>query len=71
MNRTPDGRSSRREFLRTSAGAAVGGALAAPLVARAAAPAPGKADTLRVGLIGCGGRGTGAALNALQIAERL
>jgi len=52
---------SRRRFLRNSA-AAVGGALAFPSVVSAA---PNN-DILRVGLIGCGGRGTGAAAQALK-----
>jgi predicted dehydrogenase len=52
--------SSRRDFLKTSAAAAAG-ALA---VARHAHAAGG--DLLRVGLIGCGGRGTGAAAQALN-----
>jgi predicted dehydrogenase len=56
---------SRRAFLRTSTAAAV----AAPLIARSgaaqAAPvSPG--ETLRVGLVGCGGRGTGAAAQAME-----
>src|SRR5438105_13513053 len=53
---------SRRDFLRTStAGAALAGTLAvAPHVHAAGG------DTLRVGLIGCGGRGTGAASQALR-----
>jgi len=56
-------RPSRRDFLRSSA-AAAGAAMAGGLsVARAAHAAGG--DTLKVGLIGCGGRGTGAAANAL------
>ena len=48
---------SRREFLGTSAVAAL-----------AAAPAvhAGGGDVLRVGLVGCGGRGSGAAVNALN-----
>src|SRR5688500_2012666 len=55
---------SRREFLTASAAAAVAG----PFVAGAAfaqgqAVSPG--ETLRVGLVGCGGRGTGAAAQAL------
>jgi len=55
---------SRREFLRTSSAAALGGVLAAGYVgvARAAGPT----DTLKIGLIGCGGRGTGAAGQALH-----
>lgn len=57
---------SRRSFLRTSGGAAI----AAPAVITAATTlrAQQKADsseTLKIGLIGCGGRGTGAAANAL------
>jgi predicted dehydrogenase len=55
---------SRRNFLKTST-AAVGGALTAPFVlGRTSAASPG--DTLKVGLIGCGGRGSGAALQALK-----
>jgi len=54
-------RPSRRRFLQSSA-AAVGGVLAAR-------PALGfhvaGSDVLRVGLVGCGGRGTGAATQAL------
>ena len=53
---------TRRNFLKTSA--AVGGALAGLSVARAAHAA--EDSTLKVGLIGCGGRGTGAAVNALK-----
>ena len=54
---------SRRDFLRTSTVAA-GGALAGLSLARAAHAAG--SDILKVGLIGCGGRGTGAAANALR-----
>lgn len=56
---------SRRQFLKTSTAAAVGGIFAANL----SFPEKGFAansDTLRVGLIGCGGRGTGAANQALN-----
>jgi len=56
---------SRRDFLRSSTAAAVAGSLAGTLsLARSAHAAGG--DTLRVGLIGCGGRGTGAAAQALN-----
>jgi predicted dehydrogenase len=51
--------SSRREFLKTSA--AVAGALALAPAVHA-----GGDDVLRVGLVGCGGRGTGAAGQALR-----
>ncbi len=53
------GDSSRREFLKASASAG----LAVGLVP--AVHAAGT-DTVRIALVGCGGRGTGAALNALQ-----
>jgi predicted dehydrogenase len=55
-------KNSRRDFLKTStAGVALAGTLAlAPHVHAAGG------DTLRVGLIGCGGRGTGAASQALR-----
>jgi myo-inositol 2-dehydrogenase / D-chiro-inositol 1-dehydrogenase len=49
---------SRRTFLQTSAATLAAGAA---LNAHAAGT-----DTLRVGLVGCGGRGTGAAAQALQ-----
>jgi predicted dehydrogenase len=54
----------RRTFLKTSA--ALGGALAMPAVLSGDLFAGANSDTLRVGLIGCGGRGTGAAAQALQ-----
>src|SRR5262252_2949968 len=54
---------SRREFLKTSA--LVGGALAAPAILPGNLFAKANSDTLRIGLIGCGGRGTGAASQAL------
>jgi len=53
---------SRREFARRSGGAAFTAGLALPSLA-AAKPVTGK---LRLGLIGCGGRGTGAAVQALK-----
>ena len=49
--------SNRRNFLKHSAATAA----VIPVVAHAA-----KNETIRVGLIGCGGRGTGAASQALQ-----
>jgi myo-inositol 2-dehydrogenase / D-chiro-inositol 1-dehydrogenase len=56
---------TRRDFLKTSSRALAGAALVAPL----ATPRPGYAaedGTVRVALVGCGGRGTGAAANALS-----
>jgi predicted dehydrogenase len=51
----------RRDFLKTSAATA-----AALTLAHLPAIHAGGSDTLRVGLIGCGGRGTGAATQALR-----
>ncbi|MGD0539012.1 MAG: Gfo/Idh/MocA family oxidoreductase [Verrucomicrobiota bacterium] len=58
------GTPTRRQFLQLSSKAAAGTAIAAA-VAR-----PGYAaenDTIQVALVGCGGRGTGAAANALAV----
>jgi predicted dehydrogenase len=56
---------SRREFLKTSTAAVVGGSLAGSLALTRSAHAAGS-EMLKIGLIGCGGRGTGAAQQALQ-----
>lgn len=56
-------RISRREFIKVSAGVLIGG-MATGLPLQAFAHAQGS-DRLRVGLIGCGGRGTGAARDAV------
>ena len=53
---------SRRDFLKVSAVA--GASLTALAVAPAVHAAGG--DTLKIGLIGCGNRGTGAAAQALN-----
>ncbi len=54
---------NRRDFVKASSIVAVGAALSHDLpLARAAHN--GVEDTLKIGLIGCGGRGTGAAVNA-------
>ena len=50
---------TRRDFLKTSTGLAVGATLASTLAVPRAVHA-GASETLRVGLVGCGGRGTGA-----------
>ncbi|HEX2971566.1 MAG TPA: Gfo/Idh/MocA family oxidoreductase, partial [Tepidisphaeraceae bacterium] len=56
---------SRRRFLKTSLGSALAGALAGQLVVPSSVRAAG-ADKLKIGLVGCGGRGSGAAMQALQ-----
>lgn len=54
---------SRRLFLKRSGGVLAGTALTGALATRSYA---GANHTIRVALIGCGGRGTGAAVNALS-----
>lgn len=61
----PQTSTSRREFLRTSALAGAGAALVVPAGFSSSLFASGD-DTIKVGLVGCGGRGTGAAGQALS-----
>lgn len=56
--------SNRRNFLSTSAAVAAGGVLAANTSTAFGGFHTSSDDTIKVGLIGCGGRGTGAAINA-------
>jgi predicted dehydrogenase len=58
-------RTSRREFLKVSATAVSGaalGSLALGTVAHAAG-----SDVIKIGVVGCGGRGNGAAMDALSV----
>lgn len=59
-NRTKNG-ITRRDFAKASAFAGF-----AILSAKSSAAKTKNADTLKVGLLGCGGRGTGAAVNMLE-----
>ncbi|MBI1311900.1 twin-arginine translocation signal domain-containing protein [bacterium] len=54
---------SRRDFLRNSTAAAVGASVLSGIASRAYAASD---ETIKVGLVGCGGRGTGAATQALS-----
>ncbi|MHB8521692.1 MAG: Gfo/Idh/MocA family protein [Limisphaerales bacterium] len=54
---------SRREFIKTSSKAAAGAALAGAIAVRSHAD---ENNTIKIALIGCGGRGTGAAAQALS-----
>ncbi|MEX0741625.1 MAG: twin-arginine translocation signal domain-containing protein, partial [Phycisphaeraceae bacterium] len=54
---------SRRTFLKTSTATAAAGALSASIASRAHAQST---EEIRIALIGCGGRGTGAAEQALS-----
>jgi predicted dehydrogenase len=60
---------TRREFVKASSLLA-GGILAAPLISQANFFS-GAADTIKVALIGCGGRGTGAAVQALSTKQNV
>ena len=60
-NDSRDGGLSRRDFIKTTSMAS----LAAAMSATGALFAGGAQEKIRVGLIGCGGRGTGAAIDAV------
>lgn len=57
---------SRREFLKTTTVASAGAALIVPAGFSSSLYASGD-DVIKVGLVGCGGRGTGAAGQALSV----
>ncbi|MEI6786685.1 MAG: twin-arginine translocation signal domain-containing protein [Verrucomicrobiota bacterium] len=62
--RLPDSnRTTRREFLKTS-GTALAGAALASAIARPGYAA--ESNTIKIALVGCGGRGTGAAAQAMS-----
>jgi myo-inositol 2-dehydrogenase/D-chiro-inositol 1-dehydrogenase len=62
---------SRRDFIQRTT-AVVGGAIAIPsMMPRNASAYYGVDDVIRVGLVGCGGRGTGAAFQALSTAQNV
>jgi len=67
MNHESQDRTSRRDFVKTTAVAALGTTVLSNLAVQARAYATGD-DTIRIGLIGCGGRGSGAAKQALTTA---
>jgi len=65
QNKSSASRPSRREFLKTSTAVAAGAALASGLGIARSAHAAGS-DLVKIALIGAGGRGTGAAVEALS-----
>jgi predicted dehydrogenase len=67
MNPDENTLTSRRQFLKATGGLA---ALSALTAARVPAVHAAGSDELQVALVGCGGRGSGAAMNALATAER-
>ncbi len=64
MNSNHDRGPSRRDVLKTTGGLAVASALAGVALPHVHA---GESNTIQVALVGCGGRGTGAAVNALSV----
>ena len=64
MSRTKQPASSRREFLKTSGKVAAATTLAGMVVPHVHAA---ENNTIQIALIGCGGRGTGAAADAMSV----
>ena len=64
MNESTNKDTSRREFLKSTGRVAATSALAAGIISRAYAASD---NTIKLALIGCGGRGTGAASDALSV----
>src|SRR6059036_2726803 len=66
-NHNIEGQVNRRSFLKTTSTAVVGGTLLGGLpIERSAYGALSPGDTIKVALVGCGGRGSGAADQALS-----
>lgn len=63
LNKEPAG--NRRQFIKSSSAVVLGGAVA-PYVGLRQSLLGQNAETIRIGLIGCGGRGSGAARQALN-----
>ncbi len=59
----PENKFTRRDFLKTTSTVAIGGTIVGSLAGKVFA---GNDDTLKIALIGCGGRGSGAADQALN-----
>jgi predicted dehydrogenase len=64
MNEAANESSSRRDFLKDTGRVAAASTLVAAAAARVHAQ---ESNTVQVALVGCGGRGTGAAANALSV----
>ena len=67
MSETTEKGTSRRDFLKTSGRVAAVSAMSAGIVPRMYAASN---DTIQVALIGCGGRGSGAASDAMNVKGR-
>ncbi len=69
VNKNQKSNSSRRSFLKTGGAVAAGitaAGLATPSLSLARSANVAGRDTIKLGLIGCGGRGTGAAIQAMN-----
>jgi len=64
MNQTSNIQTSRREFIKNTGKMAAASALAGVAIPHVHAA---EKNTIQVALVGCGGRGTGAASNALSV----
>src|SRR5947208_15372023 len=64
MNQTQDSLTSRREFIKNTGKIAAASALAGVAIPHVHAA---ENNTIQVALVGCGGRGGGAAANALAV----
>jgi len=69
-NNTPPSRRTRREFMKTagiiSAGITAAGVLSTPSAVHAAG-----SDVIKVGLVGCGGRGMGSLVDRLKVEDAM
>jgi predicted dehydrogenase len=67
------GKPSRRQFLKTGSAvsAGLGGAAALTRPVRGAEPVGGETELIRIGIVGLGGRGTGALKNTLTINDNI
>ncbi|MGB7160661.1 MAG: Gfo/Idh/MocA family oxidoreductase [Tepidisphaeraceae bacterium] len=67
MDKKTSGQTTRRDFLKTTAAAS---ALTAATLAVPRGVYAAGSDKMKIGLIGCGGRGTGAALDSMKATPR-
>src|SRR5450755_4744440 len=66
MNNSPATPTTRREFLKSTGRFAAASALAGVAIPSVHAA---QNNNIQIALIGCGGRGTGAAINALSVKQ--